>query len=289
MVRNEHEYHEKIGKLKEREKELKCLYRVEEIINNNLPVDEFLMEIVKHIWGGWQYPIITRVKITFENRIYKESGWDETEWVQQADIVIDENVLGKIEVYYTKFKRLVVDSQFLPQEQKLLNTIATRISNYIFRVRLAKTIEILEAEKNQNEEKENNSLPILTSQSDTHWIWRNEMTNKIAGKLNLEKFGVKAVYLIGSTKNATAGPASDIDLLVHFEGDTNQRANLQAWIEGWSLCLSEMNFLKTGYKTDGIIDLHLVSDEDINNKTSYAIMIGAVTDGAKLIKGVENN
>ena len=199
MVRNEHEYHEKIGKLKEREKELKCLYRVEEIINKNLPVDEFLMEIVKHIWGGWQYPIITRVIITFENKIYKEPGWAETEWVQQADIVIDENVLGKIEVFYTKFKRLVVDSQFLPQEQKLLNTIATRISNYIFRVRLAKTLEILEAEKNQNEEKENNFLPILTSQSDTHWIWRKEMTNKIAEKLDLEKFGVKAVYLIGST------------------------------------------------------------------------------------------
>jgi len=266
------------------------MYRVEEIINKNLPVDEFLMEIVKHIWGGWQYPIITRVKITFENRIYKEPGWDETEWVQQADIIIDENVLGKIEVYYTKFKKLVVDSQFLPQEQKLLNTISSRISNYIFRVRLAKTIEILETEKNQNqnEERENNSLSILTSQSDTHWIWRNEMTNIIAEKLNFKKFGVKALYLIGSTKNATAGPASDIDLLVHFEGDTNQRANLQAWIEGWSLSLSEMNFLKTGYKTDGIIDLHLVSDEDIKNKTSYAIMIGAVTDGAKLIKGIEN-
>ena len=134
------------------------------------------------------------------------------------------------------------------------------------------------------EEKKNNSLSILSSQSDTHWIWRNDMTYKIAEKLNLEKFGVKAVYLIGSTKNATAGPASDIDLLVHFEGDTNQRANLQAWIEGWSLCLSEMNFLKTGYKTDGIIDLHLISDEDIKNKTSFASMISTVTDAAKPIK-----
>jgi len=284
MIRNEHESFEKIGKLREREKELKCLYRVEEIISKNLPVDKFFMEIVKGLWGGWQYPIITRVKITFEKKIYKEPNWVETEWVQQADIIIDENVLGKIEVYYTKFKRLVVDSQFLPEEQKLLNTIATRISNYIFRIRLAKTLEILEAEQNQKEEKENNSFPILSSQSDSHWIWRNDMTYKIAEKLDLEKFGVKAVYLIGSTKNATAGPASDIDLLMHFKGDTNQKANLQAWIEGWSLSLSEINFLKTGYKTDGIIDLHLISDEDIKNKTSYACMIGAVTDGAKLIK-----
>ena len=96
MIKNEHEYPEKIIKLREREKELKCLYRVEEIINKNLLVDEFFMEIVKSLWGGWQYPIITRVKITFEEKIYKESGWTETEWVQQANIIIDENVLGKI-------------------------------------------------------------------------------------------------------------------------------------------------------------------------------------------------
>ena len=284
MVRSEHESHEKITKLKEREKELKCLYRVEEIINKNLPVDEFFMEIVKSLWGGWQYPNITRVKITFEKKIYKETGWTETDWVQHADIIIDDNVLGKIEVFYTKFKQMVIDSQFLPEEQKLLNTIAGRISNYVFNIRLAQSVDILEDEKIQNEEKENNSIPILSSQSDSHWIWRNNMTYLIAEKLDLEKFGVKAVYLIGSTKNATAGPASDIDLLVHFEGDTNQKANLQAWIEGWSLCLSEMNFLKTGYKTDGLIDLHLITNEDINNKTSYTIMIGAVTDGAKLIK-----
>ena len=120
-------YQEQIAKLREREKELKCLYKVQEIIEENLPVDEFLNAITKHIWGGWQYPNITRVKITFENRIYKEPGWIETEWKQDADIVIDEKILGKIEVFYTKFIKLVVDSQFLPEEQKLLNTIATKI------------------------------------------------------------------------------------------------------------------------------------------------------------------
>ena len=43
-------------------------------------------------------------------------------------------------------------------------------------------------------------------------------------------------------------------------------------------------FLENGLQNDGIIDLHLVTDEDIKNRTSYAIMIGAVTDGARLIK-----
>ena len=286
-------YQEQIAKLREREKELKCLYKVQEIIEENLPVDEFLNAITKHIWGGWQYPNITRVKITFENRIYKEPGWIETEWKQDADIVIDEKILGKIEVFYTKFIKLVVDSQFLPEEQKLLNTIATKISTYIFNIRLKQTLEILDIEEKQEAEQEEeitkSSFSILPVQSDTHWKWRNEYVKKIVEKLDFEKLGVEAIYLIGSTKNANAGPASDIDLLVHFSGNANQETELKAWIDGWSLCLAEINLSKTGYKTEGLIDLHIITDKDIQNKNSFASMIGAISDGAKLIRRRTND
>jgi predicted nucleotidyltransferase len=284
MVRLGQDYEEQIAKLKEREKELKCLYKMQGIIDEDLPVEDFLQIIIKHLWGGWQYPNITRVKISFEGKVYKESGWDETEWVQYADIIVDDEVLGKIEVYYTQFKRLIIDSQFLPEEQKLLNTIATKIGNYIFKKRLNKTLELIDAPKNQEKVIQESSEPILHARSDVHWKWRYEIVNTIAERLDMERFGVKAFYLIGSTKNATAGPGSDIDLLIHINGNKTQEHELKAWIEGWSYCLSEMNLLKTGYKSNGLIDLHLVTDEDIRKKTSFAIMIGAVTDGARLIK-----
>ena len=41
-----------------------------------------------------------------------------------------------------------------------------------------------------------------------HWRWRFRMAQRIAADLDPQKFGVNAFYLIGSTKNATAGPAS---------------------------------------------------------------------------------
>ncbi len=63
-----------------------------------------------------------------------------------------------------------------------------------------------------------------------------------------ERFGVAALYVFGSTKNATAGPGSDIDLLVHFAGDRNQLYQLECWFEGWSQALAEMNYLRTGYR-----------------------------------------
>jgi hypothetical protein len=114
-----------------------------------------------------------------------------------------------------------------------------------------------------------------------HWRWRLRMAERIAAEIDPARFGVRGLYVFGSTKNATAGPGSDIDLLVHVSGDDDTRQALELWMEGWSLCLAEMNYLRTGYKTDGLLDIHIVSDEDIARQTSYAMKIGAVTDAAR--------
>ena len=113
------------------------------------------------------------------------------------------------------------------------------------------------------------------------WRWRRQMAERIAAELDPERFGVAALYLFGSVKNATAGPASDIDLLVHFRGSDAQRRELGDWLDGWSRCLAEFNYQRTGYRTDGLLDVHLVTDADIAARTSYAVKIGAVTDAAQ--------
>ncbi len=120
--------------------------------------------------------------------------------------------------------------------------------------------------------------PHLTEE---HWRWRLRMAEHIAGQLEAERFGVKGLYVFGSTKNATAGPGSDIDLIIHVDGTLEQRRSLESWLEGWSLCLSQMNYLRTGYKTDGLLDVHYVTDSDITVHTSWASKIGAITDPAR--------
>ena len=103
----------------------------------------------------------------------------------------------------------------------------------------------------------------------------------LASKIDSERFGVKGFYLFGSTKNATARPNSDINIIIHFDGNETQLNDLNTWLDGWSLSLSQMNYLRTGYKTNGMLDIHIITDEDIKNKTSYAVKIGAVTDAAR--------
>ena len=117
--------------------------------------------------------------------------------------------------------------------------------------------------------------------SENYWAWRLRMVEHVASQLDPARFGVKGFYIFGSTKNATAGPQSDIDVLIHFQGTKKQRQELVVWFEGWSLALDEINFQKTGHRSGGLIDLHIVTDEDIDRKESYAAKIGAVTDAAR--------
>lgn len=121
----------------------------------------------------------------------------------------------------------------------------------------------------------------IRAQSGQDWRWRMRMAEHIADQLDPERFAVKGLYVFGSTKNATASSASDIDLLVHFTGNDAQRRDLLNWLEGWSLALSEMNYLRTGYKTEGLLDVHIVTDEDIARRTSFAVKIDAITDAAR--------
>ncbi|MBI5865347.1 MAG: nucleotidyltransferase domain-containing protein [Planctomycetes bacterium] len=113
------------------------------------------------------------------------------------------------------------------------------------------------------------------------WRWRLLMAERLAGQLDAARLGVVGLYIFGSTENGTAGPGSDIDLLIHFRGTPAQRTELERWLDGWSRALAEINFLRSGYRTPTLLDVHFVTDEDIARKTSYAAKIGAITDAAR--------
>jgi pyruvate, water dikinase len=113
--------------------------------------------------------------------------------------------------------------------------------------------------------------------------WRTRMAQRIATELDTERFGVKGLYLLGSTKNGTAGPDADIDLIIHIVGTAAKKHELELWLEGWSLALAEMNYLRTGYKRNGLLDVRFVTDEEIAKQTGFAAKIGAVSDPARCL------
>jgi hypothetical protein len=122
---------------------------------------------------------------------------------------------------------------------------------------------------------------LLMSGKPNHWRWRTEMAEKLAAQLDPVKHGIKAMYLAGSTQNTTAQAGSDIDLLINFTGSTAQQQDLQNWLEGWSLCLDEINFMRTGYKAGGLLDIHFVNENDITNLKSLSEKLRIPLDGLK--------
>ncbi len=120
----------------------------------------------------------------------------------------------------------------------------------------------------------------LPHPSDDFSKWRLHMAERIAEKVDAGRLGVKGIYLIGSAANGTAGPGSDIDLLIHYDGDNAKREEMARWLEGWSLSLAELNYLKTGYASDGLLDVHFITDEDIANRSAFAMKIKSTADPA---------
>jgi hypothetical protein len=67
---------------------------------------------------------------------------------------------------------------------------------------------------------------------------------------------------------------------VHLREGADHGA-LDLWLDGWSRALAEMNYLRTGYRSRGLLDVHYVTDADVAAQTSFAVKIGAVTDPAR--------
>ncbi len=117
-----------------------------------------------------------------------------------------------------------------------------------------------------------------------HWQWRKYMAEQIALEANMDELGIKNIYLIGSTNTGHCRINSDIDLLIHFYGNDSQRALLKSWLMGWSKALAKQNFLRTGYTADEILDVHIITDDDIKNGDSFTQKIDSITDPATLLR-----
>ena len=90
-----------IGELKERAKELNCLYQVQELLNNpENTIEDICNGLVETIPPGWQYPDICKAKIELFAKTYMPEDLVETNWVQKSDILIQNEIVGHIFVYY---------------------------------------------------------------------------------------------------------------------------------------------------------------------------------------------
>lgn len=130
-----------VHELQERAKELNCLYKVQELLNNpEASIPEVCQGIIEAIPPGWQYPNICQARIILDEKTYQTEGFFDTAWSQTASIVVQDEVVGEITVAYTRERPEEDEGPFLKEERKLINTIAEQLGYYLLSVRLKRCL-----------------------------------------------------------------------------------------------------------------------------------------------------
>ncbi|RKY99855.1 MAG: pyruvate, phosphate dikinase [Ignavibacteriae bacterium] len=131
-----------IDDLKERAKELNCLYEVQEILNNfDASIEEICDGIIKAIPPGWQFPDVCQACISIKDSKYQSDGFIETSMSQCASINVRDEIIGKICVSYIEERPLADEGPFLKEERKLIDTIAEQFGLFMLHKHLKSIFE----------------------------------------------------------------------------------------------------------------------------------------------------
>jgi pyruvate,water dikinase len=132
--------------LHERSKELNCLFEVEEILSEyDAPLEDVCPRIISAIPPGMQYSDVCVAKIVIENKKWTSDSFAETVWRYSADIVIQDLVIGTVEVYYTESRPQADHGPFLDEEAKLIRMIAERMGHFIMHKKMRKIVQQLDS------------------------------------------------------------------------------------------------------------------------------------------------
>lgn len=120
--------------LRERVKELACLYGISELaLQDNFPINKILNNVLRLIPPAWQYPEYTVAKIILDDNSFESTGFQNTPFRQSENIVINGQFRGSIEVIYLKSMPEADEGSFLKEERKLLQAIARKLALIIDR------------------------------------------------------------------------------------------------------------------------------------------------------------
>jgi nucleotidyltransferase-like protein len=243
--------------LRERAKELRCLYEVgSALARRDEPPHVVFARVLEAIPPAWQFPEDTTARIEYLGRTHALPDFADTPWRQRAAISIWRSTVGAIEVHYKTAKPDAWEGPFLKEERQLLDNIAQRLAEYL-------------------EWKQRELGGERVGAPPDHWRWRQRFAERLAASLDPSRFGVEGVWLYGSTESGAAAPGSDIDLLVAFRGSERQREDLTLWLEGWSLCLAEVAFQLYGLPSRGLLNALVVPPEEAAEKRRAMLRAGA--------------
>ena len=121
--------------LRERIKELNCLYGISQLAERHFnSLDNLLEELVNFLPHSWQYPDITCARIVFKEKTFKSEGFKVTEWRQSSRIYVYSEPVGEVAMFYLEERPPADEGPFLEEERALLDALADQIGTIATRV-----------------------------------------------------------------------------------------------------------------------------------------------------------
>ena len=134
IVRSRDELRQKTGHLRERVKELNCLFAMADLVSRpEASMEEILQGTVDLVPSGWQYPEITCARVQWGNQAFDTGNFEETPWTQSCDLLVYGERVGCVQVCYLQDKPPCDEGPFLQEERSLINAIAGRLGRIIER------------------------------------------------------------------------------------------------------------------------------------------------------------
>jgi len=120
--------------LRERVKELTCLYGIAKLVEQaSLSLEKILQGIVELLPPAWLYPKITSARIILDKHAYATGNFQKIVHSQAANIIVDGDECGIVEVVYSEKKPELDEGPFLKEERNLIDTVAREIALIIER------------------------------------------------------------------------------------------------------------------------------------------------------------
>jgi DNA-binding CsgD family transcriptional regulator len=132
---DETEYPKVERALRERIKELNCLYGVSQLAERHFnSLENLLAELVNFLPHSWQFPEITYARIVFKENTYKSEGFKVTRWRQSSRIYVYSEPVGEVAIFYLEECPPADEGPFLAEERALLDALADQIGTIATRI-----------------------------------------------------------------------------------------------------------------------------------------------------------
>jgi len=116
-----------------------CFRNVSKLLSESeKEMDEVLNTLIHLLPEGWQYPSDTCVRILLRDRTIQTFNFQETNWMQRAEIWTRDKKFGFLDVFYLEKKPEAQEGPFLSDERILIDTVAAELGGYLERKDMAR-------------------------------------------------------------------------------------------------------------------------------------------------------